>query len=183
VSSNVQVVSGTVLVKLPGSNQFVPLSGLKQIPFGAIIDARHGKVTITFALPHGGTQSITLSEGEFKLSQARNGAVTATLVGGNFSVCPTARERSHIARASSIRASSAASKRHVVRKLWANGHAKFSTKGNYASGAVQGTRWLTEDLCGGTLYHVVTDKVLITNFVNHHHVLVKAGHTYLAKAP
>ncbi len=179
VSSNVQVVSGTVLVKLPGSNRFVPLSGLRQLPFGTIIDATHGKVTITFALPHGGTQTITLSEGEFKLSQARNGAVTATLVGGNFSVCPTARERSHIARTSSSHASS----KHVVRKLWANGHAKFSTKGNYASGAVQGTRWLTEDLCGGTLYHVVTDKVLITNFVNHHHVLVKAGHTYLAKAP
>ena len=154
VSIDIQVVSGTVLVKLPGSNHFVPLTGLRQIPFGAIIDARHGKVTITFALPHGGTQTITLSEGEFTLSQARNGAVTATLVGGNFSVCPTARERSHIARTSSSHASS----KHVVRKLWANGHAKFSTKGNYASGAVQGTRWLTATSFPDSLSSVPRDK-------------------------
>jgi hypothetical protein len=29
----------------------------------------------------------------------------------------------------------------------------------------------------------VTDRVAVTNLVNHHHVTVKAGHSYLAKAP
>lgn len=38
-----------------------------------------------------------------------------------------------------------------------------STKGNYATGAVLGTRWLTEDLCGGTLIRVLTDRVAVTN--------------------
>jgi hypothetical protein len=71
----------------------------------------------------------------------------------------------------------------VVRKLWSEGHGSYSTRGNYAAGAVLGTRWLTEDLCDGTLIHVATDKVRVTNFVNHKHVTVKAGHTYLAKAP
>ena len=72
---------------------------------------------------------------------------------------------------------------HVVRKLWANGHGKYTTKGNYASGAVQGTVWLTEDLCDGTLITVTRDSVLVTNLVNHKHFLIKAGHHYLAKAP
>ncbi len=73
--------------------------------------------------------------------------------------------------------------KHVVRKLWAEGHGNFTTDGNYASASVRGTRWLTEDLCEGTLIHVATDKVAVINRVNHHHVTVKAGHSYLAKAP
>jgi hypothetical protein len=71
----------------------------------------------------------------------------------------------------------------VVRKLWANAHGSFSTKGNYAAGAVQGTEWLTEDLCEGTLIRVTRDKVLVTNLVTHHHHEVTTGHKYLAKAP
>jgi hypothetical protein len=73
--------------------------------------------------------------------------------------------------------------KHVVRKLWSEGHGKYSTKGNYAAGAVLGTRWLTEDLCEGTLIRVVTDRVAVTNFVNHRHLTVRAGHSYFAKAP
>jgi hypothetical protein len=59
---------------------------------------------------------------------------------------------------------------------------RISTKGNYASGAVLGTRWLTSDLCGGTLIRVLRDRVAVTNLVNHRHVTVTAGHSYLAKA-
>ena len=92
-------------------------------------------------------------------------------MGGDFSVCPTAPERSHVARASAKHAS----RKHVVRKLWSEGHGHYSTKGNYAAGAVLGTRWLTEDLCEGTLIRVVTDRVAVTNLVNHRHVTVRAG--------
>ncbi len=179
VTGNLAPVSGSVLVKLPGSSTFVALTAVRQIPFGTIVDATHGKVTVTTQGPHGVIQTITYSEGEFKLTQGSNGLVVATLVSGDFSVCPTARERSHLARASSKHASG----KHVVRKLWSEGHGSYSTKGNYAAAAVLGTRWLTEDLCGGTLIHVATDRVTVTNLVNHRHVTVKAGHSYLAKAP
>jgi DNA-binding beta-propeller fold protein YncE len=185
-TGNVAPVSGTVLVKLPGSKVFVALSTLQQIPFGTVIEATHGHVSVTTALPGGGTQTGEFFAGEFILRQGHNGVVVAELAGGNFSVCPTARERSHIARARShiARASSShTSGSHVVRKLWANAHGKFSTKGNYAAGAVQGTEWLTEDLCDGTLIRVTRDKVAVTNLVNHRHVEVRTGHHYLAKAP
>jgi IPT/TIG domain/FG-GAP repeat len=178
-SANVTSFSGTVLVKLPGSSTFVALSSISQIPFGTIIDATHGSVTITTILPNGTTQTVTLYSGEFMLTQQRNGTVLITLEGGNFSVCPTAKERSHLARTSSTHESGS----HVVRKLWANGHGKYTTKGNYASGAVQGTVWLTEDLCDGTSIAVTRDSVLVTNLINHKHFLIKAGHHYLAKAP
>ena len=179
VSGNLLPVSGKVCVRLPGSKVCVPLTGLRQVPFGTIIDARHGKVSLTTAAPGGGTQTITYYGGMLKIGQSKNGTVTATLVGGSFKGCPTARERSHIARESARRTS----RRHTVRKLWSEGHGSYSTKGNYATGAVLGTRWLTEDRCDGTLIRVVTDKVLVRNLVTHRKHVVKAGHSYLAKAP
>lgn len=181
VTGNVAPISGTVLVRLPGTSTFVPLASLRQIPFGTVIEATHGHVGVTTAQPNGTTQTGEFFEGEFVLKQGRNGVVIAELTGGNFSVCPTARERAHKASASA--AASHASGKHVVRKLWANAHGSFSTKGNYAAGAVQGTEWLTEDLCEGTIIRVTRDKVAVTNLVNHHHVEVTTGHKYLAKAP
>jgi hypothetical protein len=179
VTGNLTPVSGTVFVKLPGSSIFIALTDTMQVPFGSIVDATNGKVTLTTVDSHGHTHTITYYGGEFIPTQLRNGLVLATLFGGDFSVCPTARERSHIARMSSTHSS----RKHVVRKLWAEGHGHYSTKGNYAAGAVLGTRWLTVDLCEGTLIRVATDRVVVTNLVNHRHVTVKAGHSYLAKAP
>jgi hypothetical protein len=179
VSGNVARVSGTVLVRLPGTTTFVALSSLRQIPFGSLIDATHGRVSVTTASPHGGTQTGEFFGGEFVLRQGHSGLVVAALAGGSFSACPTARERAHTAGASTASASG----KHVVRKLWADAHGSFSTKGNYAAGAVAGTEWLTEDLCDGTLIRVTRDKVAVTNLVNHHHLTVKVGHSYLAKAP
>jgi DNA-binding beta-propeller fold protein YncE len=182
-TGNVAPVSGEVLVELPGTKHFVALSTLTQIPFGTVIEATHGTVSVTTANPNGTTQTGEFFGGQFKLTQGKNGLVVATLSGGNFSVCPTARERAHRASlAGAGWARAAASRKHVVRKLWANAHGKFSTKGNYAAGAVQGTEWLTEDLCEGTLIRVTRDRVAVTNFVNRKHVKVKAGHQYLAKA-
>jgi DNA-binding beta-propeller fold protein YncE len=187
VSGNVAPISGTVLVRLPGSSTFVPLGSLRQIPFGTVIEATHGHVSVTTTEPNGTTQTGEFFEGEFILRQGRNGQVLSELAGGNFSVCPTARERAHKASVAVATleggAMEASSSKHVVRKLWANAHGSFSTKGNYAAGAVQGTEWLTEDLCEGTIIRVTRDKVAVTNLVTHRHVEVTTGHKYLAKAP
>ena len=177
-SGNVAPVTGVVRVKLPGSHGFVLLTGLRQVPFGTIVDARHGSVEVTTKGPGGKLQTITFYSGEFVLSAGPGGRVISTLYGGNFSVCPTAKERAHRAIASSRHASG----RHVVRKLWASGHGSYSTKGNYASGAVLGTKWLTEDLCDGTLIRVITDRVAVTNLKTHHRVIVKAGHSYFVRS-
>ncbi len=179
VNGNIAPVSGLVRVLLPGTNTFVLLSSLRQVPFGTIIDATNGAVSITTAGPHGGTQTGEFFDGEFALTQGAKGVVVATLTGGSYSSCPTARERGHLAHASSTHSSG----KHVVRKLWANAHGSFSTKGTYAAGAVQGTEWLTEDLCDGTLIKVTRDKVKVTNLINHHTVEVTTGHSYLVRIP
>jgi hypothetical protein len=177
ISANVAPVSGVVLVRLPGSSRFIALSTLRQIPFGSVIEATHGVVSVTTAAPHGGTQTGIFYSGEFRLTQGRDGLVVATLTGGSYAACPTARERAHRAQASASHGSG----KHIVRKLWANAHGSFSTRGNYAAGVVQGTEWLTEDLCEGTLIRVTRDKVKVTDLVRHRTVSVRVGHSYLAK--
>jgi IPT/TIG domain/FG-GAP repeat len=177
LTGNVARLSGIVRVKLPGSSRFTLLQGGEQIPFGSIIDATHGRVSVTTAALHGGTQTMVFYEGEFKLTQQRNGLVVSTLFGGDLSSCPTGDAHRRAKRAS------AASAKRPVRKLWAEGHGSYSTKGNYATGAVLGTRWLTEDLCTGTLIRVATDRVAVTNLVNHRRLTVTAGHSYFARAP
>jgi hypothetical protein len=182
-TGNVAPASGTVLVELPGTHTFVALTSLRSVPFGTVIDATHGRVVVTTAAPHGGTQTGEFFGGKFVLTQKRGGEVVAVLTGGDFASCPTARERGHRASVAGHRAWAASAGKHPVRKLWANAHGKFSTKGNYAAGAVEGTEWLTEDFCNGTLIRVTRDKVNVTNLVNHRHFLVKAGHSRFAKAP
>jgi len=177
VTGNVVRLSGTVRVKLPGSRAFTLLSGGEQIPFGSIVDATHGRVSVTTAALGGGTQTMVFYQGEFKLTQRHDGLVVSTLRGGSFASCPSARASIKQARSSAARA------KRPVRKLWAEGHGSYSTKGNYATGAVLGTRWLTEDLCGGTLIRVLTDRVAVTNLVTRKRITVQAGHSYLARAP
>ena len=102
--------------------------------------------------------------------------MVSILAGGSFASCKAKGARSGAARTS-------ATHKRPVRKLWAEGHGSYSTKGNYATGAVLGTRWLTEDLCDGTLIRVLIDKVSVTNLLTHKRLTVRAGHSYFAKAP
>ena len=178
INGNLLPVSGRIRIKLPGATQFVPVGTSIQVPFGTIVDATVGKVSVTTAQAGGGTQVVSYYEGEFKLTQERNGQVLATLIGGSFASCPRAKHHKHHGRSAR-----AAKKRKPVRKLWAEGHGKYSTKGNYATGAALGTRWITEDLCGGTLIKVLLHRVFVTNLVNHRHFTITAGHSYLARAP
>jgi hypothetical protein len=150
----------------------VLLTGPLAIPFGTVIDATAGRVLVITARPHGGTQSGEFFAGEFVLTQRSNGVVTATLAGGVTTTCPTAHGRAHRA---------AASARRRVRRLWANAHGAFTTRGNYAAGAVQGTEWLTEDRCEGTVIRVTRDKVKVTDLVHHRSLIVRAGHRVLVR--
>jgi hypothetical protein len=176
LTGNVVRLSGVVRVRRPGASKFTLLIEGEQIPFGSIVDAGHGRVSVTTADAHGGTQTMVFFEGEFKLTQRRDALVVSILFGGNFSGCPSARGRSHGAAANASKA------KHVVRKLWAEGHGSYSTKGNYATGAVLGTRWLTADYCEGTLIRVLTDKVAVRNLVSGRRLTVTAGHSYFAGA-
>jgi hypothetical protein len=163
------VVSGVVLIKLAGSNAFVPLTHESQIPVGATIDATNGRVRILEALPGGKAQSADFFQGVFKVTQAKTGLADLTLAGGNFAVCGKAKR------------AAGAAKVVEVRKLWGAGKGKFRTKGRYATASIRGTTWLTDDRCDGTLIRVTQGSVTVRDLVKKKNVVVKKGQSYLAK--
>ena len=132
-----------------------------------------GKVRITSALPRGRRQSADFYEGAFKLTQAKSGLTDLTLTGGSFRSC---------GRAARHAAGTARSKRRVVRHVWGSGKGRFRTKGSYASATVRGTIWETSDRCDGTLVKVKRGRVAVKDFGRHKTVVVKKGHSYLARA-
>jgi hypothetical protein len=60
---------------------------------------------------------------------------------------------------------------------------RFSARGRYSAGTSRGTVWTTADRCDGTLTTVKRGKVAVRDFRRKKTVIVKAGKSYLAKAP
>lgn len=195
-------VSGRVLVRLPGTDRFVPLDEAASIPFGSVIDTRHGVVQLVSAASTDSrqTQSANFYEGTFEVGQPRDyyinpvGLLRAAarhsaprlgpytqlrLVGGDFGHCAAPARRAKAQRATATIARSKRSPRSV-RHLWGSGHGHFITIGRTASAAVRGTIWLTDDRCGGTLTRVARGIVQVSDFPRHRTLAVRAGHQYLA---
>jgi DNA-binding beta-propeller fold protein YncE len=171
-STDVQPVSGTILVRLPGSSTFVPLSVAENIPMGSTIDATHGTVAITVALPDGTTETGDFYDGEFVVTQDATGRVFETLTGGSFVGCPVSgksqKHKKGKAGKKGVLEVAAAKKKSstVVRQLWGNAHGNFTTKGRYGSAAVSGTIWLTQDRCDGTYFKVTKDTITVVAFAH-----------------
>jgi len=165
---DVQTVSGSVLV----NGQ--PLTAGQQIPVNAIVDTTRGVITMTSASPTGGLQTANFSGGVFKVLQSGAKASTQlTLSGGSFAGCKVKAGR---------KLTTKPKKHTVVRSLWGNGTGTFVTNGRYAAATVRGTIWLTQDRCDGTRIVVRRGIVAVFDRRLHKTILVKAGHTYLAKA-
>jgi sugar lactone lactonase YvrE len=166
-------VAGTVLVKGPGSRTFVPLAGAKGVPVGSVLDTKKGTVSLTAASNKtGGAQTGLFYTGVFQVQQkaAAKPITDLVLTGGSFARCPRARG-----------AASGASRN--VRQLWGNATGKFRTRGRFSAATVRGTTWLTADRCDGTLTTVKAGSVSVVDFARHKTLVVKAGKSYLAKAP
>jgi streptogramin lyase len=193
---NVEVVSGRVLVAVPrgGSTtpgqarasqkglRFVPLTADRQIPVGSFLNTRRGTVRLTSAAGRGTkTQAARFSAGLFQVLQSRRrrakGLTELRLKGSSFRRCRTRRggQRSG-ARAARL-------SRRTIRRLRGRGRGRFRTKARYSAGLVRGTVWITADRCDGTLTTVKRGKVAVRDFRRHKTVTVRAGHSYLARAP
>jgi hypothetical protein len=181
-SADLSNVSGTILIKLPGSDTFVPLTGAIDVPVGSTIDATQGTVSLTTQLPDGSFQTGQFYSGQFTVGQGKKGTVEAKLSGGSFSGCKASKgkKNKHGARA----AKSHKKPGTVVRQLWGNAHGNYTTQGRYGSASVSGTIWLTQDRCNGTFFKALKDDVFVIAFAhphNKHHL--KQGQTIFIAAP
>jgi len=178
-STDLAPVTGTVLIKLPGSNTFVPVTGPISVPNGTTIDATQGTVTLTQQLPDGSYQSGQFYDGEFVVDQTKGGQLYATLTGGSFAGCTNIKGGRGASTASAKKKS-----KTVVRQLWGNAHGNYTTKGKYGSASVSGTVWVTQDRCDGTFIKAIKDTVIVVAYTHPHHKhKLKQGQSILLPKP
>ena len=175
------VLSGKVLIKVPGSSVLQPLHASRNIPMGSLIDADHGTVRVTTALDRAGrTQSASLWGGSFVLHQtAQRGMTTFTVAGRSSCAARTSHDLTTMLAGTHA-------KKHphttAASSLWAHdNHGQYSTRGNNSVATVRGTWWETVNTCSGTLTRVKHGLVSVRDLRRHRTVLVRAGHSYLAR--
>jgi hypothetical protein len=167
--------SGLVLVRVPGSADFTPLTSGSQLPYGSEVDATGGSLNITSALPSGETQTGLFGAGRFVVRKGRRGYVDLHLLGP---VCRRGASR-RSARTASVTAAAAASSK---RRLWGrDSGGRFRTHGKNSHATVRGTRWSIADSCAGTLTRVTEGSVVVRDKGTGKRKLLTAGERYLAR--
>jgi streptogramin lyase len=171
---------GTVRFK-NAEGEWQALRSDAELPVGAMIDTRRGQVALSSRGCRGAVQTGRFGGGVFSVRQPRSGCgrVDVYLRGGSFKSCPrlTARRRHRAGRTAS------ASRSKRVRKLWGRDHGgRFRSHGRHSHATVRGTRWLTVDRCDGTMTKVTNGSVAVRDLVRHRTVVVRAGHSYVAKS-
>jgi ferric-dicitrate binding protein FerR (iron transport regulator) len=69
-----------------------------------------------------------------------------------------------------------------VRRLFGDAKGSFRTSGRNAAATVRGTRWGVQDRCDGTLVAVQRGRVAVRDKVRRKTIIVRTGHTYLARS-
>jgi hypothetical protein len=172
-----QPADGRVLIRVPGSDEYVPLTGGAAIPVGSLVDARDGTVALTAESDADGTEQTAVVHGAvFAVEQERAAAPVTELSmrGGDFSDC------ARPARGGRARTASRRRSGRVVRGLWASGHGRFRTRGRHSAATVRGTRWATVDRCDSTTTRVY-DGVVEVRTTDGETVRVEAGDKHVAR--
>ncbi len=181
------VVSGKVFVLLPGQGHilavgakgvgFVALTQPRTLPVGTIVDASQGVMRLKSATStRGGTQTGDFGSGVFKILQNRKqkGLTQLQLVLSSATIKGCTQARAAAAKKLPSK---------VLNLLKSTAKGRFQTRGRYSSATVRGTTWTTTERCDGTLTRVTRGVVLVTDARRHKQILLRAGKSYLAKAP
>jgi streptogramin lyase len=170
-SATIAAISGTVLVELPGTDTYLPLSAASTVPVGTTIDATRGTLRLTNVRDRSGKlQTGRFWGGLFTVRQTRGKKPSTVLTLTAPLACSKSRHPSSVA----------AAKR--VRELWGSDkNGRFVTRGRSAVATVRGTAWFTRDTCAGTLVKVTSGTVAVRDLVLKRTVIVRAGQSYLAR--
>jgi hypothetical protein len=170
-------VSGTVLIRKPGAPDFIELRSAETLPIGTVIDTRNGTVRLTTATaPPTKLQTGNFFLGRFQVIQQRSlKGLTDLVIQDQFkrSTCTAQGQQATTAKLSA----------RILGLLRGKAKGHFRTRGRFSAATVRGTEWGVRDRCDGTLTVVTRGVVAVRDFTLQKTVIVKTGHTYLAKAP
>jgi hypothetical protein len=165
---NLSPVSGKVLVEPPATSRFVALGGARQVPVGTSVDTSAGVVRLTAAT---GTPA-RFDAGDFQA--------------GTFQIRQDPAEPGvtelRIRDNQAVRAGCSGSSTRIFGRLLGDAHGRFRTRGRFSQATVRGTNWGVRNRCDGTLTIVRRGVVVVDDFRTHKSVVVRAGHSFLAKA-
>ncbi|WP_217912766.1 hypothetical protein [Miltoncostaea marina] len=182
----VEPASGTVLVRRPGTSDFVAIDEGAPLPVGSVVDASRGRITLTSAVAADGTsQTGTFWGGVFTVRQPKGGRGMTDLVLSGRLTCPgTAAGAARLAMAVETAKRAPRARRAAQRRLWGKDtKGRFRTHGRNSVATVRGTQWLTVENCRGTMTYVRHGAVVVRDKRTGRDVLVTAGERYWAKAP
>ena len=147
VTPSLQPVSGTVRVRDDAGWRRLRVTETAVLG-RTVVDARRGRVRVLAG------RRLVASGGMFDLAYDAQGVLELRLRGGSYKrTCAKAGV-----------ASAADRGKRSVRRLWADGHGRFRTRGRYSAATVRGTRWLVEDRCEGTVTQVARGEVEVEDF-------------------
>lgn len=148
-SANLSLDTGDVFIRLPGTDQWIPLKEDTLIPMGTVIDARDGKAHLTFAKPDGTTYDGVFWGGVFQVTQGGGGNPIATMkLRDDIAGLPSAAAAS----ANPFEAIAARNRGKKKNGLWGNAKGRFRTSGRGGSATVRGTRWYVANYTYGTYF-------------------------------
>jgi hypothetical protein len=207
------LIAGRVSVRVKSTARFVPLAGTIGVPDESEVDATRGRVAVTVAtLQPGQTVTALASQGRFLLHQEASAPAEAHLILSEpLSGCGSVRHlrtatgaqaaavgrvqaaavgRAQVASTvrvhTAVAAASHASAKHQSRSrhLWVSDNGgNWGTSGRYVSTTVEGTRWLTADVCNQSEVKVAAGVVIVHDLIRHTSIAVSAGHRYVAAEP
>jgi hypothetical protein len=176
----VELVSGEVLISLPGSPRFVPLKGLATVPIGATVDASKGVIAVHAAAngfepgsPRARRQTARIRAGIFRIRQARARAKKATI--------PVDMIMAHPPNAK-VACSASRPRKSVVRSLTIVAKGLFRAIGGAGTATARNATFTITDRCDGTLTRVRKGRVTLKLKRRGAIVRVSAGRSYLARA-
>ena len=183
-----ELTGGSIRFKPPGQTGFNPLTETTPIPVGSVVDARKGVISVTAATGALGDttkdQKFKYSKGLFKVLQtpAANSLAIAKLIGklGCKSKGKGGKKASE--------ALATTSRKRRRRRLWGSGRGRYGTRGKGGTGSVVGTKYLTVEKCGGTLFKVPPQPgeghgISVDPKGKKKPIFLAPGESYFAKAP
>jgi Ca2+-binding RTX toxin-like protein len=161
----------------PEASRTVPLLDRIEMPVGSFVDATKGGVRLTAASGRRARQAGSFRGALFRVLQRRGRRPITELrvKGGDFSRCKRGSRRGG--------AAAAQVRRRTIRRLRARARGRFRAQFRHSSATVRGTVFTVEDRCDGTLTRVRRGAVVVRDFRLRRTIVVRAGRSYLARAP
>lgn len=161
--------SDDVDLKLPRTHRFIPLQDRVNLPVASTIDASGGEIDTRFATARGERPArVKLYGGAIKIRQTESPKATVEIR----------------LVASEPLVAAARRKRRKKPRTWVKGKCpSCQVRGDHSVNSGEGTIYLVEERCEGTLTFVREGVVRVRDLRSRRTVIVEAGERYLARAP